>query len=366
LRHEDNELREFEISVDDFDLNLLPPDARSPGTPKFESAIKHFYEQELKRLTDVCAVSVDEKTIRVTWRDSATHPDPVSEAASLLQSGDYTSGIQILKLVLPSRESDPAVHYNLGMAYSDIGKLGEAVEHLTRATQLDKRMVNARVALGVAYARQKNYEAAAATLKEAVLEDPDNGFALRNLGAILMQLGRDQDDAHRYLRRSAELMPDDQQAWLGLAQVQMADEDFEDADESLIRCINIQPFSQFAEIAKEMRSRIAQQNFRAKAVGSTRPDAVMYCLGALRKLGKMPPAQVRNIGFEIATLGMNGIDVNDHTQKYTLRTLPGSFSGLHLLCYQYVAFKQFAPEMDIGFDLANEYREAKRMSEIGL
>jgi hypothetical protein len=34
------------------------------------------------------------------------------------------------------------------------------------------------------------------------------------------------------------------------------------------------------------------------------------------------------------------------------RTLPGTFTGLELLCHEYVAFNQFAPELDIGFDVA--------------
>ena len=44
--------------------------------------------------------------------------------------------------------------------------------------------------------------------------------------------------------------------------------------------------------------------------------------------------------------------------KYRLRTLPGEFSGLHLLSIEYVAFKQVAPQMDIGFDLSDEYQSA--------
>jgi hypothetical protein len=34
--------------------------------------------------------------------------------------------------------------------------------------------------------------------------------------------------------------------------------------------------------------------------------------------------------------------------------------------YEYVAFKQFAPELDIGFDLSKEYAEAKRIKALGL
>src|SRR6202008_897596 len=105
---------------------------------------------------------------------------------------------------------------------------------------------------------------------------------------------------------------------------------------------------------KQMRSEIAQKNFRAVPTGALRMDAVMYCLAALKKFASMSPEQVRNVGFEIATVGMNGINVNDPKSEYHLRTLSGVFTGLQLLCYEYVAFKQVAPEMDIGFDLTKE------------
>jgi len=94
----------------------------------------------------------------------------------------------------------------------------------------------------------------------------------------------------------------------------------------------------------------------------------MYCLGALEKFEKMTPDQVQKVGFEIAILGMSGLDVNDAARKYQLKSLPGEFSGLHLVSIEYVAFKQFAPEQDIGFDLAREYEMAltlygKRLSK---
>ena len=92
--------------------------------------------------------------------------------------------------------------------------------------------------------------------------------------------------------------------------------------------------------------------------GVERMDAVMYCLSALEKYADMSADQVQKIGFEIAILGTSGLDINDSTQKYTMHSLPGKFSGLHLLCYQYVAFKQIAPGKDIGFDLSAEYRTA--------
>ncbi len=77
----------------------------------------------------------------------------------------------------------------------------------------------------------------------------------------------------------------------------------------------------------------------------------------------MSVAQVQKIGFEIAMLGTRGIDVNNPESRYSLKSLPGEFSGLHLLSIQYVAFKKIAPAQDIGFDLSVEYQAALRLFE---
>ena len=44
-----------------------------------------------------------------------------------------------------------------------------------------------------------------------------------------------------------------------------------------------------------------------------------------------------------------------------LRTLPGQFSGLHLVCLLYAAFQIINPSLDIGMDFAREYQMAKTL-----
>ena len=75
----------------------------------------------------------------------------------------------------------------------------------------------------------------------------------------------------------------------------------------------------------------------------------------------MSKQEVRKIGVDVATLGFTGFDVNDSSQKYQLRSLPGQFSGLHMVCLMYAAFKIIDPTADVGFDLAKEYAVANQM-----
>lgn len=353
---------EFQIAVDDFDLNQIPEAARSSLTP--EAAIEEFLRDQLRSIALEYSVSAENGVVRATWRKSTIRPDSLDIAVDALRKGDYASGVQILELLIPSRVDDATVHYNLGMAYSDLGKLDQAIKHLSKAIDIEKDYVNAKVALGVAYSRLKLYDHAAEILKRAVLDDPDNGYALRNLGAVLMQLGRDQEDSLRYLRRAVTLLPDDQQAWFGLAQAELTAANTDGADAALLKVVEIQPFNALADSAREMRSNIAQKGFR-DAVGTTpRMDAVMYIVSAMKRFSHMQLSEVEKVGFEIATIGMNGIDVNDPKSEYRLRTLSGVFSGLALVCYEYVAFKLFAPNLDIGFDLLKEYDEALRLKSI--
>ncbi len=59
--------------------------------------------------------------------------------------------------------------------------------------------------------------------------------------------------------------------------------------------------------------------------------------------------------------GRNGLDINDPTDRYTLKTLPGSFSGLHLLAIMYTAFRQIGPTMDTCADFGAAYQAALEM-----
>jgi 16S rRNA G966 N2-methylase RsmD len=47
---------------------------------------------------------------------------------------------------------------------------------------------------------------------------------------------------------------------------------------------------------------------------------------------------------------------NDPEQKYALRTLPGKYSGLHLLALMYTAFKQIDPTVNSGANFDAEYK----------
>jgi hypothetical protein len=87
----------------------------------------------------------------------------------------------------------------------------------------------------------------------------------------------------------------------------------------------------------------------------------MYCLSALEHFADLPDEEVRKIAFEIGMLGEKGLEINEPAQQYQLRSMPGKFSGLQMVCIMYVGFKRVAPELTPSFDLSNEYAAALAM-----
>ena len=80
----------------------------------------------------------------------------------------------------------------------------------------------------------------------------------------------------------------------------------------------------------------------------------------------MTTEQVRNVAFEIALLGRNGLDYASPDEKYELRALPDrKFSGLHLMCLMYAGFKRISPQHDVGMDLNDPFLTALQLYESG-
>lgn len=201
-------------------------------------------------------------------------------------------------------------------------------------------------------------------MHRAVAADPGDGYAHRNLAALLA--GQKQfDEALPHFREALHQLPDDPQAIYGLAQCleALGADRQPEADRLYVDLIERFPASPLADRAKEARTRLAQASLRGAVKGGVRMDVVMYIAGALDKFRELGPRRRQEIAFEIALLGQRGLDVNDPAQKYSLKTLPGQFSGLHLLAIMYAAFRQIDPTLDSGADFAREYEMAQTFAK---
>ncbi|MBA2453180.1 MAG: tetratricopeptide repeat protein [Chloroflexia bacterium] len=356
----------FRIGRTDFDSELLPPDSRETDTHAFEQAVTAFYRNQFAPLDGEVDVSFSDDTIEVSWEPDRPTETLMERAISLLQTGELVKAVPFLEALIAVEPDNVDALYNLGMAFSDLGRLDEAKMYLLKAIHIQPDHSNALTALGVALQRSGDPEAARRRLEQAVKIDQSNGYAYRNLGAVLGTLG-EWNEAEPAFRKACQLLPEDQPSVFGLAEVLAKSgntDRLDEADKAYERAIRIDPDSQISEMARQARSRIAQSNFR-QAGGALRPDGVMYCLGALEKFEHMSQSEVQAVAFEIAMLGRRGIEVNDPDVTYALRSLPGSYTGLHLMALMYVGFKQIAPDLDSGFDLKAEYKTAQQLHSAG-
>jgi len=122
----------------------------------------------------------------------------------------------------------------------------------------------------------------------------------------------------------------------------------------------------FAEFLESALTRISNATLRAKdgkGNEALRMDGVEYCRSALLDFKEMRPEEVQTVGIEIAQLGAQGIDPHDAEKRYSIESLSGrEFTAMRALCYMFVAWKQFRPDVDVGFDVSREYEVAKGMA----
>jgi tetratricopeptide (TPR) repeat protein len=353
---------EFTMSLADFDSTLLPAGSPTKAAGEYALAVHHFLEEQFVGFGGHARIAVTPETITVQWQPATADTDPLDVAIAKLKDREFGPGIMLLELLRHQRQDNLSVLFNLGMAYSESGRVEEAVNLLDRAVRLDPTQVNPRVALGVALLRADRIEEAVQHLEQAVADAPDNAWAHRNLGAGLAKLGHAERAAECF-EKAAQLNPQDQQAFFGLAEALKLQGKQTEADQAYRDVIKIDEYSEIAELARRGLSSLAEEDFRHEGTVALRMDAVLYCVWAMEKFDGLSHAEVRNIAYEIAMLGRQGFDVNSPDEKYQLRHMPGRFSGLQLLCCMYVGFQRIEPQMDLGFDLSNEYAMAKKMFE---
>lgn len=352
----------FKLPLSRFDVNLLPSDARSIGSEAFKDAVIHHFATQYAAKGETAIVIVDDEGISVVTMPKGS--DPLEFVMTMLKNGRIKEAVPYLETMVKSDPGNVQVLFNLGIAYSELGQFDEAIIRLKKAVQLNPKHAQAWTGIGVAYQRMGKSELALEPLQNAVQADPLDGYARRNLGGMLASLHR-YAEALIHLREARNVLPHDPQTIYGLAMVLEqidGDDNLSEADELYLVVIQRWPAAEVANLARTARTRMAQSSMRSNGVGDgLRPDVTMYILGALETFKKVGAAKRQQIAMEIGLKGQSGLDINDPDQKYTLKTLPGKFSGLHLLSIMYTAFKQIDPAIDAGIDLKAEYDAAMSM-----
>lgn len=352
------DIQHFSIPVTRFDATQLPADAREPGTPAFAEAVVHYFAAKYAASGLSVIVDVDDEIRVIAFPGSFS--DPMDVALALLQEGEIKEAVPVLESLSRQRPRSRDVLYNLGIAHSELGDFDQAVMRLKQLVAIDPKHTNGLVGIGVAYQRLGKTKLAEQFLTRAVGVDPSNPHAQRNLGSVLASAGK-LGAAIEHLREAHKLAPSDPAATFGLARClldQGGDEPTEEADGLLKEVIEQFPGTKFNELAQTTRTQIATKAMRAKVAGGLRPDVMMYIADALDAFERIGRTKETEVAREIAILGTHGLDINDPTQKYHLKSLPGEFSGLRLTALMYTAFRRLDPSLDTGIDFSKEYQAA--------
>lgn len=123
-----------------------------------------------------------------------------------VELGRDGDAVRAYSRALQLRPNEYAIHNNLGNAYNHLGETEEATREWQIALQLNPRAVPPRVNLALALERMGQTDRALLYLREAAELDPDDPGVRYNLGAVYFRLG-ELEKAEAELRRASQLNP---------------------------------------------------------------------------------------------------------------------------------------------------------------
>ncbi|HBJ34098.1 MAG TPA: hypothetical protein DDZ51_04915 [Planctomycetaceae bacterium] len=350
----------FKLSFDDFDLSLLDQPRPGVGSDDFKSKVTGFFVQQFQGFGGRARVVIDDlsQEIEVVWTKEPHWKDPKGISLDLLNDDKIQEALPILRTLYHNDPLDRDVLYRLGLAYNKIGQFDQASLILEKLVALAPGHVHGLVALGVAELSRGNLLIAEEWLGEALKHDPHDRWALRNLAAALMKQHR-FDAALPVIRESIGAAPSDIAMMVAYGDCL---EELGRGDESVLHyraAIKTGGPEHVVDLAK---SRLSERSAKSlRAAGAIRTDVVQYMREAIERFKTMDSSAIRNLAFEIAILGSQGLNINDPDKTYQIKSWSGDFTGLHLVSVMYAAFQQFAPETELGIDLSQEYRISSQL-----
>jgi tetratricopeptide (TPR) repeat protein len=306
-------------------------------------------------------ITPHEKHISVKWLPEASGDvdSLMALVVSLLQRRSFGEAETILRTLLSRYPDDRWVLFNVGILLCEKGKLREARGVLKRLTRTAPGFADGWNALGVALSREGKRKDASSAFQKSLVLNPNNGYTLRNLGALLAR--KNPQEALPYLKRAAKLLPSDQATQYAYAKGLTATASLSDADLVLKKTIAVDEHSEIADLCREARLEISRRNVKAAVPRGLWTEVVVFCLEAMETFKEVGRERAQAIVFELASLGRSGLNIKDRTSRFRLLSLPGEFYALQLVVYMYVGLKKTAPRAEPGIDFSKEYAFALAM-----
>ena len=260
----------------------------------------------------------------------AAKEDPTKRGVALLGEGKFLAACEAFKEALAVPPETAAAHVNLAFALEQAGDAESAASHLRRGVELDGQSFDAHYLLGLSLERTSEYDAACASLLNALEISPEFEQAYADLCRVRALAGnakgaKDAIDAgiarfpnnasfHHYLgnlqmtaadpaaalesySRELVLSPNDAQAHLNVGLALSELKKFGEASESFQRAVEIDPASAAAHVnlgrslkAEGRLTEAAASLRRALEIQPDDADTLNELGSALQKQGELDPA----------------------------------------------------------------------------
>ena len=149
------------------------------------------------------------------FKDGSGIEDQLAFSRAAIQAERPAEVVPLCEEILNRDNDHAAAHGWLGMAKAKMGEREEAAAHLSKATLLVPDEAEWWLMLSNMYRESGDKRHAHETLRAAVMAAPDSGLIYSALANLLLEDGL-SSDALPYLKRSAELLPEDEHVGLVL------------------------------------------------------------------------------------------------------------------------------------------------------
>ena len=160
-------------------------------------------------------------TITEEARISSSVRTDYESAMTLLQQGNHEAGIALLEEVAANAPQFSAPRIDLGIAYHRTGDLEAAERNLMMALQLNENHPIAHNELGILYRKTGRFADARRSYEAALAIYPGYHFARRNLAVLCDLYLADPDCALTNYEAYMATVPQDDEAWMWIADLRM-------------------------------------------------------------------------------------------------------------------------------------------------
>lgn len=151
--------------------------------------------------------------------------------------GELPKAVALYQRLISEFGSSSQLHFNLGILHGRLGHYRDSIEELSRAFERSTDSVEVRVALGLTYELDGQFDQAAACYEDAMRLEPFTARLHHHAARALMSAKRYAESSATY-QAILDLSPRNVEAMMGLVRVWLAQNRFDDATRFLGKKLN--------------------------------------------------------------------------------------------------------------------------------